>query len=168
MALSCSKKLSALLRRITSKHHSDFYSLVCLHAFATQIKRQSHKEVCKKKDFCNAVMPSKDTKRSEFNQYQIFDKAAFLIYADLECLIENIDGCKNNPENSYTTKVGEHTRSGFSVSTISSSKSIENKYDVYRGKDCMKKFCESLREHATMIMSFKKKKNEVLNKRAEE
>ena len=25
-------------------------------------------------------------------------------------------------------------------------KYIENKHDVYRGKDCMKKFCESLRE----------------------
>ena len=140
MAFSSSKELSALLRRITSKHHSDFYSLNCLHAFATQIKRQSHEAVCKNKDFCNVVMPSKDTKRSEFNQYQTSDKAAFVIYADLECLIENTDGCKNNLENSYTTKVGEHTRSGFSVSTISSSKSIENKYDVYRGKDCMKNF----------------------------
>ena len=25
----------------------------------------------------------------------------------------------------------------------------ENKHTLYRGKDCMKKFCESLREHAT-------------------
>ena len=25
-------------------------------------------------------------------------------------------------------------------------KRIENKRDVYRGKDCMKRFCESLRE----------------------
>ena len=24
----------------------------------------------------------------------------------------------------------------------------ENKHTLYRGKDCMKKFCESLREHA--------------------
>ena len=23
-----------------------------------------------------------------------------------------------------------------------------NRHDVYRGKDCIKKFCESLREHA--------------------
>ena len=37
----------------------------------------------------------------------------FIIYADLECLIEKIDGCKNNPENSSTTKVSEHIPSGF-------------------------------------------------------
>ena len=44
------------------------------------------------------------------------------------------------------------------MSTISSFKNIENKHAVYRGKDCMKKFCESLREHALKIISFKKKK----------
>ena len=30
------KKLSALLEGITSKHHSDFYCLNCLHSFATE------------------------------------------------------------------------------------------------------------------------------------
>ena len=41
----------------------------------------------------------------EFNQYQRSDKAPFIIYADLECLIEKIDGCKNIPENSFITKI---------------------------------------------------------------
>ena len=79
-----------------------------------------------------------DTKILEFNQYQKSDQAQAVIYADLECLIEEIDGCKNNLENSSTTKVGKHIPSDFSKSTISSFKSIENKYDLYRGKDCMK------------------------------
>ena len=86
-------------------------------------------------------MSSEDNKILELNQYYKFDKAPFIIYTDLECLIEKIDGCKNNPEKSSTTKVSEHVPSGFSLSTISSFKSIENKHDVYRGKDCMKKFC---------------------------
>ena len=34
----------------------------------------------------------------------------------------------------------------FPMSTIYSFKSIENILDVYRGKDCMRKFSESLRE----------------------
>ena len=66
----------------------------------------------------------------------------FVIYADLECLTEKLDGCKNNPEKSSTTKVGQHIPSGISLSTISSFKSIENKHDAYRSKDCMEKFCE--------------------------
>ena len=49
----------------------------------------------------------------EFNQYQTSDKAPFIIYADLECVIEKIDRCKNNPENSSTAKVSEHIPPGF-------------------------------------------------------
>ena len=69
-------------------------------------------------------MLSEDTKILEINQYQKSDKAPFFIYADLECIIEKIDGCKNNPENLSATKVSEHIPSDFSMSTISSSRSI--------------------------------------------
>ena len=44
------------------------------------------------------------------------------------------------------------------MSTISLFRSIENKHDVYRCKDCMKKFCEFLREYAMKIINFKEKK----------
>ena len=110
------------------------------------------------------VMPSEDTKILEFNQYQKSDKVPFIIYADLECIIEKIDGCKNNPENSSTTKVGKDIPSGFLMSTISSFKSIENKHDVWRGKVFMKKFCGSLTEHAMKIVNFEKKKMKLLTK----
>ena len=75
-------------------------------------------------------MPSENTKMLEFNQYQKSDKAPFIIYADLECIIEKIDGCKSNQENSSTIKVSTHIPSGFSMSTISSFRSIESKHDV--------------------------------------
>ena len=64
-------------------------------------------------------MPFEDTNILEFNQYQK-SEAPFIIYADLECIIEKIDGCKNNSENSSTAKVREHIPSGVSMSTISS------------------------------------------------
>ena len=41
------RKLSTLLRRITSKHHDDFYCLNCLHSFATEKKLESHKKYVK-------------------------------------------------------------------------------------------------------------------------
>ena len=108
-------------------------------------------------------MHSENTKILEF-QYQKSDKAPFVIYADLECIIEKIDGCKNNLENSSKRKESKHIRSDFSMSTKSSFKSIENKYNVYRGKDCMEKFCESLWEHAMKLNNFKKKKMKLLKK----
>ena len=91
-------------------------------------------------------MPSEDTK-TKFNQYQKSDKAPVVIYADLECIIEKTNECKNNPKNSSTIKVNS--------STISSLKSIANKHDVYRGRDFMKKFCENLRKHTRKIIKKK-------------
>ena len=85
----------------------------CLHSFRTKNKLKPQKKVCENKAFCNVIMPSEDTKILEFNQYQKSDKAPFIIYADLECIIEDIDGYKSNTENSSTTKVSEHIPSGF-------------------------------------------------------
>ena len=64
-------------------------------------------------------MPFEDTKILEFNQYQKSKKAPFLIYSNLEYIMERIDGSKINPENLSTTKVSKHIPSGFSMSTIS-------------------------------------------------
>ena len=54
------------------------------------------------------------------------------------------------------------------MSTISIFKSIENKHNVYRSEDCMKRFCESLREHTIEIINFKKKKMNSLTKEQQE
>ena len=55
MALSWSKKLSALLRAITSRHNGDFYCLNCLRSFSTKNKLEFHKRVCENKYFCNLI-----------------------------------------------------------------------------------------------------------------
>ena len=44
------------------------------------------------------------------------------------------------------------------MSTISPFKSIENNHDVYKGKDCMRKFCKFLTEQAMKIINFEKKR----------
>ena len=40
----------------------------------------------------------------------------------------------------------------------------KNMYDAYRGKDCIKKFSEPLRDHAMEIINFKKTKMKSLTK----
>ena len=37
-----------------------------------------------------------------------------MIYVDLECLLEKIDSCQNDPEKSPKEKKAEHTLSGYS------------------------------------------------------
>ena len=85
------------------------------------------------------------------------DKMPLIIYADIESLIKKIGGWANNPENSSTTKIGEHISCGYSMSTIWAFNNVENKRTLYRGEDCMQKFCTSLRECATNLINFEKK-----------
>ena len=63
------------------------------------------------------IMSSEDTRILQFNQHQESDEAPFIIYADLECIIGKVVRCKNNPENSSTTKVSKHIPSRVSMST---------------------------------------------------
>ena len=135
-----------------------------LYAKKKRNKLESHKKVCENKQFCNVIMSSEDIKILEFNQYQKADKAPSIIYADLECMIERTDECKNNPENFCTTKVSELIPSGFSMSTITLLRSIENKNDKHVGKNYMKKFYEFLREHAMKIINSKKNQIKLLIK----
>ena len=85
------KKLSALLHGVTSKHKSDFYCLNCLHSCKTENKLKSQENVCKNKDFREIVMPSKTDKILEFNQYIKSDEMPYMIYDDIESLIEKMD-----------------------------------------------------------------------------
>ena len=61
-------------------------------------------------------------------------------------------------EKSTTKKLDKHIPCGYSMSTAWTCDGIENKHDVYRGGDCMKKFCKSLRRHTMNIINFERKK----------
>ena len=152
MTFSCSKK------NIYIKHYDDFYCLNCFHSFRAENKLKSHEKVRKNKDFWGIVMPSEKNEILEFKQYMKSDKMPYIIYDDIESLIRKIDGWESNPENSSTTKIGEHIPCGYSMPTFWGFSHIEEKHTLYRGKDCIKKFCESLRENGKGIIDFEMKK----------
>ena len=101
-------------------------------------------------------MPSEKDKIVGFNQYMKSDKMPHITYPDIESLIKKKDRCANNPENSSTTKIGEHIPCEYSMPTIWNFWWYRKQ--VYREEDCMKKFCTSSREHATNVINFEKKK----------
>ena len=111
------KSLPALLRRITSKNNGDFYCLNCFHSFITENKLKKHYNVCKNYDYCYAEIPKEDNKILIYNHGEKSMKVVFIIYADLESLLEKMNTCNNNPKKSSTTKINKHTPSGYSLFT---------------------------------------------------
>ena len=94
----------------------------------------------------------------ELNQYMKSDKMSYIIYADTESLI------KKQMEVQIIQKILQQQKleSIFLVDIFNVNymafDNIYKKHTLYRGEDCIKKICESLREHAKKIIDFEKKK----------
>ena len=103
-------------------------------------------------------MPTKNNNIIKYNHGEKSMKLPFVIYADLECLLEKMSTCIYNPKESSTTEINKHVPSGYSIFTHCSFNESKNKLNYYRGKDCMKKFSKDLREHTSKIISYENKK----------
>ena len=58
-------------------------------------------------------MPEKDNRILKYNQGEESIKVLFIIYPDLDSLLEKMNTCHNNPEKSSTMKINKHTPSGY-------------------------------------------------------
>ena len=112
MTLSCCKSLSAFFRGITSNNNGDFYCLNCFHSFRTENKLKKHENVCENYNHCYVEISKKDNKALKYNPGEKSMKIPFIIYANLESLLEKMNTCHNNPIMSSINKINKHTPSG--------------------------------------------------------
>ena len=98
-------------------------------------------------------MPKWVEKILKYNPGEKSLKAPFAIYLDLECILKKLQSSQNNPEKSYTEKKARHEPSGWSMFTRCSFDKRENKFNYYRGKDCIEKLCKKLKESAMEIIN---------------
>ena len=54
------KKLSVLLRGVTSNHVRDFYYLNCFHSYSTEKNLKKHEKIFNDRDYCYVEMPNED------------------------------------------------------------------------------------------------------------
>ena len=93
------KRLSALFKGTTSKHKGDFYCLNCFCSHRTENKLKKHRKVC----YC--YVEEEDNKILKYIHGKKSMKVPFIIYTDLESLLEEMDTCYDNPQKSSTTKI---------------------------------------------------------------
>ena len=151
------KKFSALFRGITSNNNWDFYCINCLRSYRTE-----NYNAYKNYEYCYVEIPKKDNKTLKYNHGEKSLKVKFIIYADLELLLEKLSTCHNNPEKSSTTKISKHKPSGYLLFTNCSFDLKTGNFECYRGKDCMERSCKGLRQHATKIINYEKKEMKLL------
>ena len=122
------KNSSGLLRGIRSNHDGDYYCLNCFHSYRTENKLNAHKKVCENHKYYNIEMPTDKNNKIKYGQGEKALKLPFIIYADLECLLEKMNTCHNDPNISSTTKINQHTPSGYSIYTSCTFNKSNNKF----------------------------------------
>ena len=77
-------------------------------------KLKKHQKICKDHGFCHVKMPEENNKILKYNPGEKSLKFLFINYVDLECWLQKIDTCQNNPEKS------KHKPLGYSLGTYCS------------------------------------------------
>ena len=73
------------------------------------------------------------------------------MYADFEAILKPIEAPKSNPEKSYTKETNPHILSGFCTYSKFAYGKVKNPWKLYRGKDCIKVFCNYIKNEAKRL-----------------
>ena len=92
-------------------------------------------------------MPRKGSK-IEFCDGQNQFKVPFIMYADFELILEPIQGPNPVPMGPYTLAITKHSPSGWCVYSKFAYGEVKDPLKLYRGKDCLEKFCDHIRQEA--------------------
>ncbi|XP_071575625.1 uncharacterized protein [Temnothorax nylanderi] len=114
----------------------------CLHYFHSSEKLSAHSVDCKKMNDCAIVLPNDDDKWLCFRDHSRKERLPFVMYADLECVLEKEKIDKDNVKR-YAY---QHHRA-FSVRyhLCSAYDEIASAYKFRRGEDCVSWFVNELK-----------------------
>ena len=115
----------------------------CLQGFQQEISRDKHRNYCSDNESVKVEMPHKKP-IVEFCDGQYQFKVPFAMYADFESLLEPIQEPSKNPSGPWTTAINNHIPSSWCVYSEFAYGKVENSLTLYRGKDCVKKFCDHI------------------------
>ena len=142
------KSLSRLLASKNSKHgHKQHFCNNCLQRFMLESSRDEHQVYCENNEAVRIEMPRKGSK-IEFCDGQNQFKVPFIMYADFESILEPIQGPNPEPTVPYTSEFTKHSPSGWCVYSKFAYGEVKDPLKLYRGKDCLEKFCDYIRQEA--------------------
>ena len=173
------KDYNRLMGSQTNNHKTKiFHCIYCQHGFQSEKLLNSHLiKGCMANEIQHTEMPEEGT-TMKFEKHFKKLKAPFVIYGDFECLTtETSDGIKGTyeapplgqPKGTYGEALGcaprgtyqNHKPSGYMLNLVNAY-SGEMKPFLYRGEDCIDKFCETLNDFRDDVMEQMKKPKDMI------
>ena len=138
------KSLSRLLSSKNNKHNgAQYFCMNCLQGYPNKSSRDEHFRYCTNNEAVRIEMPCRKP-IVEYSDGQYQYKVPFIMYADFESILEPISALAPNPRTSATHGVNVHTPSGWCVRSEFAYGEVKDSLKLYRGKDCISKFCEHI------------------------
>jgi len=116
----------------------------CLHYFSTNEKLDAHCVDCREMNNCAIRLPSENDKWLSFKNYSRKERVPFIIYADLECTLEETERDLNMSSSMYQ----HHRVYSIAYYVHCSYDDSLSMYRFRRDKDCIAWFVEELRRIA--------------------
>ena len=154
------KSLSRLLASKNSKNKGkQYFCINCLQGFKFELSRDKHYAYCVDYETVRVEMPRKGS-TLEFYDGQNQFKVPFMMYMDFEAILEPMQGPRSgpcdrspDPEEPYTKKVNQHIPSGLCVYRKFAYGDVKDPLTIYRGEDCVKRFCDHIMNEARRLYS---------------
>ena len=142
------KSLSRLLRSCNTEHKcKQYFCTNCLQSFTLESSRDEHEVYCEDNETVRVEMPSKGSVVEFYNGQNQF-KVPFMMYADFQAILEPMQGSIPNPKGPYTEDISQHISSGWCVYSKFAHRDVKEPLRLDRGKDCIEKFCDYIKEEA--------------------
>lgn len=126
-------------------HKTEYhYCQYCLHGFTKKNLLEKHLPYCQVHGAQRTEMPSEDDKWFKYKDISKQLRVPFVVYADFECILEQIHGCQPDPERSSTIKLARHTPSGFTYKIVGISSEFTENHVTYRGSDAADVFVQHM------------------------
>ena len=151
------KNLSRLLRGVTSTNNGDFYCRNCLKSFRTKTARDDHVGPCMDHEFCNVIMPDEGENILYYKEGEKSIRVPFVMYGDLEAVLEPVLGVEGNPDQPFEQDVNRHVPCGAALYTKFAHGELKRSMMQHRGEDCVKVFCKTMKERVYQAVRYKKK-----------
>ena len=136
------KSLSRLLSSKNTKHKGkEYFCKNCLQRFIEESSTDEHLDYCINNESVKVEMPHKKP-IVQYSDGQFQFKVPFIMYADFESILGPIQGAGNDPMISSAGGVNNHVPSGWCIHSEFTYGKVENPLKLYKGKDCVKKFCD--------------------------
>ena len=160
------KSLSRLLTSRNTKHKCEqYFCNNCLQGFTQELSRDKHYSYCIDNETVRVEKPNKGS-TIEFYDRQNQFKVPFMMYVDFEAILAPIQGPNPDPSQAYTTKVNQRIPSGWCVYSKFAYGKVDDPLKLYRGKDCVERFCDYIKQEAHRLYHmFTKKPMDLLTNR---